>query len=59
MGRFCFNIDDTLEAEFRQEISKRLGMKKGNIQVAVEAAIRDWIKRREIQQEHLDTRSDL
>lgn len=47
MGRFCFNIDDALEAKFRQEISQRLGMKKGNIQIAVEEAINDWIDNRE------------
>jgi hypothetical protein len=43
MGRIILTINDELEAQFRNEIAKRLGMKKGNIQIAAEEAIRMWI----------------
>lgn len=46
MARMNFVIDDQLDREFRSEVARRLGMKKGNIQIAVEEAIRDWIKKK-------------
>jgi hypothetical protein len=39
-------IDDNLEKRFREEVFKRFGMKKGNIQVAIEEAIETWIRGR-------------
>ena len=44
MGRIILKISDDLEAQFRMEIAKRLGMKKGNIQIATEQAIKMWIE---------------
>jgi len=44
MGKLTLTLDDELEKRFRDEIFKRLGMKKGNIQVAIEEAIEMWIK---------------
>lgn len=43
MARMNFVLDDKLDEEFRKAVSERLGMKKGNIQIAVEEALRDWI----------------
>ena len=44
MGKITLTLDDDLEKRFREEIYKRLGMKKGNIQVAIEEAIELWVK---------------
>jgi len=44
MGKITLTLDDDLEKRFREEIFKRLGMKKGNIQVAIEEAIELWVK---------------
>jgi hypothetical protein len=38
-------IDDNLDVQFRNEVNRRLGMKKGNIKIAMEEAMRDWIKK--------------
>ena len=44
MGTLKVTIPDDLEKEFREEIFKSKGMKKGNISKAVEEAIRLWIE---------------
>jgi len=44
MGRLDVIIPDALEEEFRQEIMKEKGMKKGNLSKSVEEAIRIWIE---------------
>jgi len=36
-------INEDLEKRFREEIGKRLGMKKGNLQIAIEEAINLWL----------------
>jgi citrate lyase gamma subunit len=36
-------IDSDLEKQFREAISKKYGFKKGNMQLAIEEAIREWI----------------
>jgi len=43
MGQISVFIDDDLDAEFRATIANRLGLKKGNIKIAIEDAIRSWI----------------
>lgn len=43
MGRLDIVISDELEKEFREEVSKSLGMKKGNMSLAIEDAIRTWM----------------
>ena len=43
MGQISIVIDDELDTEFRAAIAKSLGLKKGNIKIAVEEAIRLWI----------------
>jgi len=44
LGKLTLTIQDELEKHFREEVFKRLGMKKGNIQVAIEEAIELWIR---------------
>lgn len=44
MGRIDAVISDELESEFRMEITKRLGGKKGDLQKAIQQAIELWIK---------------
>lgn len=44
MKRVDAYIPDDLEQHFREEIFKRYGLKKGNISLALEAAIRLWIE---------------
>jgi DNA-directed RNA polymerase specialized sigma24 family protein len=43
MARINLVIDDELDDLFRREVAKRLGMKKGNIKIAIEEALRCWI----------------
>jgi hypothetical protein len=43
MGRINLIVDDDLEKEFRQEVGKRFGAKKGNIKIAIEEAMKMWI----------------
>jgi hypothetical protein len=46
MARLNFVLADELEQRFRKTVSNRLGMKKGNMQKAIEEAIDDWIKKK-------------
>jgi hypothetical protein len=43
MGRIVVEMSNELEKQFRDEVAKRLGMKKGNIKIAVEDAIKAWL----------------
>jgi hypothetical protein len=38
-------VDEELEQKFRRAVFERYGMKKGNIQKAVEEALQEWMKR--------------
>lgn len=44
LGRITVAIPDELEAEFRQVLGETLGFKKGNLKIAIEEAIQDWVK---------------
>lgn len=44
MGKVTLVLDDELEQRFREAIFKSKGMKRGNIQSAIEEAIDCWIK---------------
>jgi len=44
MGKMNIVLDDKLEEEFRKAVFERKGMKKGNISIALEEAIKQWIK---------------
>lgn len=48
MGRIDVELPDQLEKEFRLEVDKRFGVKKGNLTKAVQQAIRQWIENKEI-----------
>jgi hypothetical protein len=43
MGQISIVIDDDLDTKFRTAIAKNLGLKKGNIKIALEEAINMWI----------------
>jgi hypothetical protein len=45
MGTVRLNItlNEELEKKFRQTVADSLGFKKGNLQVAIEEALNDWI----------------
>jgi len=43
MGNMKVILPDDLEQSFREEVFKSKGMKKGNITLAIEEAIKMWI----------------
>lgn len=46
MGRIDIILPDELEKKFREEVFRMYGMKKGNITLAVEDAVCDWVKKK-------------
>ena len=44
MARLNLVIDNELDEQFRNEVAKRMGFKKGNLQKAAEEALRMWLK---------------
>jgi hypothetical protein len=47
MGKINLVLADKLEKEFREAVFNRYGMKRGNIQKAVEEALKEWIEKQE------------
>ncbi|MBN2251148.1 MAG: hypothetical protein JW724_03625 [Candidatus Altiarchaeota archaeon] len=45
MGRINIVVSDDMENKFRKEVAKRFGVRKGNIQRAMEEAIDIWVKK--------------
>lgn len=45
MAYINMSIDDELDKQFRNEVNRRLGMKKGNIKAAMEEAMKLWIEK--------------
>ena len=45
MARINLVIDDDIDNQFRMAVAKRLGMKKGNIKIAIEQAMKQWLER--------------
>ncbi len=45
MAYINLSIDDELDKQFRDEVNRRLGMKKGNIKIAIEEAMRMWVEK--------------
>jgi len=43
LARLNITVEDKLENEFRLEVARRLGFKKGTLQKAMEQALRLWI----------------
>jgi hypothetical protein len=48
MGTVRLNItlDEKLEKKFRGAVADTLGFKKGNLQIAIEEALEEWIERK-------------
>jgi hypothetical protein len=44
MGAIKVILPDDLEEQFRTEVFKSKGMKKGNLTLAIEEAVKMWIK---------------
>jgi len=42
-SRFDLSIDPELNKQFRDMVYKKFGMKKGNLRIALEEAIRLWL----------------
>lgn len=45
MGKVTLVLNDELEQKFRKAIFESKGMKKGNIQAAIEEAVEFWIEK--------------
>lgn len=45
MGKINIIISDKLEKEFREAVFQKYGLKRGNIKIAIEEAIKDWIQK--------------
>jgi len=45
MGAIKVILSDNLEKKFRNKVFQKYGMKKGNIKVAIEEAIEQWIQK--------------
>jgi len=43
-SRLDLTIDPELDKQFRDMVYRRFGMKKGNLRIALEEAIRLWLK---------------
>ena len=43
MAQISIVINDELDTKFRKTVATKLGLKKGNIKIAVEEAIQLWI----------------
>ena len=61
MGNIKVILPDDLEQKFREEVFKSKGMKKGNLTIAIEEAIKNWIelqrkKRSEVAEKAWETR---
>jgi hypothetical protein len=46
MARIDVILPDDLEEEFRAEVAKELGMRRGNLTLALQEAVRLWIDTR-------------
>ena len=45
MGRIDVILPDNLEEQFRKKVFEKYGMKRGNITVAIQEAIENWIEK--------------
>lgn len=44
MARITITLNDTLDKKLRETVADTIGFKKGNLQVAIEEALEQWIK---------------
>jgi len=49
-ARLYLTIPPDLDKKFREEIARRLGMRKGNLQIAIEEAIELWLRSKKRQE---------
>lgn len=47
MGRIDIILPDDLEERFRREVARRLGMRRGNLTLAIQQAIELWLEKSE------------
>ena len=45
MGRMTIDLSDELNKQFRETVFNRFGMKRGNLTIAIEEAIKDWVNK--------------
>lgn len=46
MAKMNIDISDELDERFREAVFNRFGMKKGNLTMAIEEALTDWINKK-------------
>jgi hypothetical protein len=44
MGRITITLNDNLDKKLRETVAETIGFKKGNLQVAIEEALEQWIR---------------
>jgi metal-responsive CopG/Arc/MetJ family transcriptional regulator len=44
MGRITITLNEELDKKFREAVAQSIGFKKGNLQIAIEEALEEWIK---------------
>jgi hypothetical protein len=44
MARITITLNDDLDKKLRETVADTIGFKKGNLQVAIEEALEQWIK---------------
>lgn len=50
MARITITLKDDLDKKLRETVAGTIGFKKGNLQVAIEEAIDDWINQQQANQ---------
>jgi hypothetical protein len=44
MARITITLKDELDKKLRETVSDTIGFKKGNLQIAIEEALEEWVK---------------
>jgi predicted transcriptional regulator len=44
MGRMTITLNDELDKKLREAVASTIGFKKGNLQIAIEEALEEWVK---------------
>ena len=45
MARLTLTLNDELDKKLRETVAQTIGFKKGNLQVAIEQALEEWIRK--------------
>ena len=43
MARITITLNDELDKKLRETVANTIGFKKGNLQIAIEEALREWV----------------